>query len=370
METHGSRNHTDIKYILKYQAKKVKYVLPAKHTKKHEMNSSEIIAQDSPANHVKSVYRFHTHEKNNRYFNYWTNTRKVGFLDIIKWQFEKISSSIKDTSHFENYFQPPHVNPDSGEIAVTFIGHSTVLIKMGGLTILTDPFFSNRASPIGFMGPKRVVEARPNPDEIGKVDIVLISHDHYDHLDNFSIKKLGNNPQYFIPLGVKKIMNNWGVTGLIEMDWGQVYDNGNIKLTCWPAQHFSGRNAGHRNNTLWCSWSLMFEGRTIYFVGDSGYGQHFKWIADSLGQIDVAFLPIGATHPVWIMRPVHTNAEEAVQAFLNLRALNAVPIHWGTVKLSDEPLDEPPRLFVEELRKKDIVPSRFPVVKHGMTVIF
>jgi N-acyl-phosphatidylethanolamine-hydrolysing phospholipase D len=239
-------------------------------------------------------------------------------------------------------------------LTLTWVGHATFLIQMGGLNLLTDPMWSERASPVNFAGPRRLVPPGIAFDALPPIDAVLLSHNHYDHLDARTVRCLVArypDARWITPLGLARFLRQRGAREVLELDWWEETRLGVLALGCTPAQHFSARGFGDRDRTLWCGWSVATPARQVYFAGDSGYHPEFAAIGDRFGPFHAALLPIGAYEPRWFMRPVHMNPEEAVQAFQDLhrsrpaisgRAGLMVGMHWGTFKLTDEPLDEPP----------------------------
>jgi N-acyl-phosphatidylethanolamine-hydrolysing phospholipase D len=236
------------------------------------------------------------------------------------------------------------IRSPAGSLKITWLGHAACLIQTGGLNILTDPIFSERCSPVQFIGPRRVTPPPLAPENLPAIDYVVISHNHYDHLDFSSVRRLGNTVMWLVPLGIKRWLEKREISNVVELDW---WENAELesggKTICLPAKHFSNRTLWNQNRTLWASWLLEVGGQRIYFSGDTGYEQHFAEIGAELGPPDLAILPIGAYRPEWFMLPMHLNPEQAVQAHLDLGAQRSVGVHWGTFILSDEPLDEPPR---------------------------
>lgn len=268
---------------------------------------------------------------------------------FVKAAFWLLRHGLADRQH-----QPPEVHPidpaalhaPPERLRITWLGHAATLIQTPTLTLLTDPMLGDRASPVPFAGPVREVPVPIAIEALPAPDAVLLSHDHYDHLDAGSIRELATqyDPHFFVPLGVAPTVRSFGARHVTEMDWWQVADLDGGRLHCTPAKHFSGRGLLNRNGTLWASWMIETDDPDlrIYFGADSGYAQHFADIRAHLGAPDVALLPIGAYRPRWFMRRVHMNPPEAVQAFQDLGARHFVPIHWGTFDLSEELLHEPP----------------------------
>ncbi len=230
--------------------------------------------------------------------------------------------------------------------SVTWIGHATFLVRMDGVTFLTDPMFSERASPVGFAGPKRLVPPGVAIEALPRIDFVTLSHDHYDHTDLASIEALAKRGARFVAgLGMGDLVRRFGGE-VIELDWWQSTTIGPVEVHCVPAQHFSGRSLFGSDRRLWAGWVVTGPTRRFYHAGDTGSFDGFKAIGARFGPIDLAAMPIGAYEPnADIMRFVHVNPEEAVQAARDVGAKRVVGMHWGTFDLTDEPLDEPPRRF-------------------------
>ncbi len=229
--------------------------------------------------------------------------------------------------------------------SITWIGHSTMLVRMDGVTFLTDPIFSERASPVGFAGPKRLVPPGVPLQDLPDIDFVLLSHDHYDHTDVPSVQALAaRGARFIVPLGLGELVRAAGGDA-VELDWWQTDEIGPIRIHCVPAQHFCGRSLADGNRRLWAGWVVEGPTRRFYHAGDTGYFKGFAEIGKRLGPIDLAAIPIGAYDPRPIMHSVHLNPEEAMQAAVDMSAARVIGMHFGTFDLTDEPLDEPPRRF-------------------------
>jgi N-acyl-phosphatidylethanolamine-hydrolysing phospholipase D len=229
--------------------------------------------------------------------------------------------------------------------SITWIGHSTFLVRMDGVTFLTDPIFSERASPVSFAGPKRVVPPGVPPDELPPVDFVLLSHDHYDHTDMPSVAALAaRGARFIVPLRLGELVRDVGGEA-VELDWWQSTEVNGVRIYCVPSQHFSGRSLTDRYKRLWAGWVVEGPTRRFYHAGDTGYFDGFRAIGKRFGSIDLAAIPIGAYDPPAIMRPVHLNPEEAIQAALDLHAERVVGMHFGTFDLTEESLNEPAYRF-------------------------
>jgi L-ascorbate metabolism protein UlaG (beta-lactamase superfamily) len=260
---------------------------------------------------------------------------------------------------------------NKSETTLTWIGHATVLLQIGGRNILTDPHLSERASPVSFAGPRRRVPPGLTLEQLPHVDAVVISHNHYDHLDADTITQLaaqaGGPPQFYVPLGLRRWFNELGIATVTELDWWESREMAGVKIHCVPVQHWSQRTLADRNQALWGGWVIEHPALRFFFTGDTGYSQDFKDIERRFGRFDVAAIPIGAYEPRWFMAPFHVNPAEAVQIHLDLKARYSLGIHWGTFEMTDEPLDEPPVVLERELSRLGIAPERFIVLRHGQT---
>ena len=226
-----------------------------------------------------------------------------------------------------------------------WIGHSTFLINNGDLTILTDPIFSERASPLSFAGPKRLIKPVIKIKDLPKIDIITISHNHYDHLDINSLRKIQKkfpDVKILVPKGDLKLLKNYNLKkNGYEFLWWEEMTIKNTKFTFTPAQHWSARGLRDRNKSLWGSWFIKSGNRNIFHAGDTGYSKDFKEIRNRLGKVDFAMIPIGAYDPEWFMSYSHVNPEEALNIARDLNATKSIGMHWGTFILTDEPVLEP-----------------------------
>lgn len=236
--------------------------------------------------------------------------------------------------------------------SVTWIGHSTFLVRMDGVTFLTDPIFSERASPVGFLGPQRLVAPGVPLEALPRLDFVVVSHDHYDHFDMPTMRALARRGvPVFVPLGMGELVEAAGGQA-IELDWWTSRPAGRVTVHCVPAQHFSGRTLADGDRRLWAGWVVEGPTRRFFHAGDTGYFDGFRQIGERFGGIDLAAIPIGAYQPTPIMQFVHLNPEEAVQAAVDARAATVVGMHWGTFDLTEEPVAEPPRRFHAEIGRR------------------
>jgi L-ascorbate metabolism protein UlaG (beta-lactamase superfamily) len=268
--------------------------------------------------------------------------------------------------------------PGPGELLVTFVNHATFLIQGGShdptdgrsLNVLTDPVWARRAFPVQWAGPARVHAPGVPFDELPRIDLVVVSHNHYDHMDLTTLGRLQTrfDCRVITTLGNKAYLEARGLRDVIELGWWQRADAGAIEITATPAQHFAARTPFDRNKTLWAGFAIMLGGRRVFFTGDSGYHTHFAEIGARLGPFDVALVPIGAYEPRWFMSAAHMNPEEAVRAHLDLRSRLSVAMHFGCFQLTDEGIDEPVRDLAAARERHRIAPASFRVLAPGSTV--
>ena len=291
-----------------------------------------------------------------RFRNPWPGARPHGFGDFLKWVSGRRGARQPNPpiSAFP-IAVPTFPIPCAAaeDLIITWIGHSSFLLQIGSANVLLDPIWSERASPVSFAGPKRIMSPGIDFDSLPPIDLVLLSHDHYDHLDTATVRRLvAAHPraEWVVPLAVGALLRDRGATVIAELDWWQSVSARQLDITCTPAQHFSGRRLDNRDTTLWSGWTIRAGDRAVFFAGDTGRHPEFSAITQRLGPFDAAFLPIGAYDPRWFMGPVHMAPEEAVSAYEDIAAANVgrpcifVAMHWGTFKLTDEPMDEPPVL--------------------------
>jgi N-acyl-phosphatidylethanolamine-hydrolysing phospholipase D len=240
---------------------------------------------------------------------------------------------------------------------------------MEGLNLLTDPQWSDRASPMSWIGPRRYAAPGIRFEDLPRIDLVVLSHDHYDHMDRATLVRLheAHHPIFCVPRGDAIRLTGWGITHVQEMDWWDHTTVGNASITCVPAQHFSGRTPWDRNSTLWAGWVIQDGKRKFYFAGDTGYGPMFSEIGARCGPFDLAAIPIGAYDPPGFMQPIHLNPEEALRAHEESRSRQSLAIHWGTFKLTLEPQNEPPTRLREAMAACGVPDDRFWVLRPGET---
>ena len=273
---------------------------------------------------------------------------------------------------------------NAGPESLTWLGHASFLLRTCGMTILTDPFLSERASPFRGFGPKRYVPAGLPIEALPPIDAIVISHNHYDHLDERSVREIslkgrgkGAGTAAVVPSGLGRFFASRGYSDVRELGWGEgtflrnssssSSSSSAVSLSCLPCIHFSGRTPFDRNATLWASWAIASRTRKVFFAGDTGHGPVFGEIGRRIGPFDLALVPIGAYEPASIMRPVHCNPEEGVALGRDVGAATLVAMHWGTIVLTDEPAFEPPGRFRAAASRAGVPDERVWVMKIGET---
>ena len=297
---------------------------------------------------------------------------EAGFLDVMKWQFS--GQQARWPAWIENRTHPRPPQRVAGDrLLATWIGHATVLIQTASLNILTDPFLSLRASPVQWAGPKRVRAAALDAAALPPIDLILLSHNHYDHMDLPALRDIARHhrPHVVTPLGnarwISKASQNFTID---ELQWGGTIERDTAKIHVTPALHWSKRNLWGANTALWGAFVIETPGGVIYFAADTGFGegQTFKDIRAQFGPPRLSLLPIGAYEPRWFMKPHHMNPQEAAEAHLHLESRTSLAIHHATVQLTDEAIDAPAAALRTALHARNIDPDRFLVPDAGQPV--
>lgn len=332
---------------------------------------------DGKAHHLRAA----------RFSNPWDGPEVRGFTDLLRWAIER---RLHPPPRDPPAARLPRAAPSAGlplpgdALAATWVGHSTALIECNGLRILTDPIWSEWASPLRGFGPRRWV-APPLPLEaLPRIDLVLISHNHYDHLDRNTVVRLAQlfpGAEWLVPLGLSRLVRRFGGRLVRECDWWDEVEVGSgtgaVRVGCVPARHFSARTLFDRFASLWCGWAVRLRGRRVYFAGDTGYHPEFSRVGARFGPFDLTLMPIGAYDPRWFMRGVHLDPEEAVQAYRDLRSAHdrnpvrqiMMAVHWGTYKLTDEPMDEPPARARAAWRRAGLPEEDLWILAQGETKV-
>jgi N-acyl-phosphatidylethanolamine-hydrolysing phospholipase D len=330
------------------------------------------------------------HHRPDGFRNLHASFEPKGFLTLLQWQWDAARNGLPRPPMAPT----PSVAPDLAYLhgnaglgaamnpSLTWIGHASMLAQMGGLNWLIDPVFSERASPVNFVGPRRAQPPGLALDQLPRIDVVLVSHNHYDHLDETSVKTLarqaGGPPLFLVPLGVKAWFADPAISRVIELDWWDAHrieaPAGTVEVVFTPAQHWSGRTLADRLATLWGGFAVFAPDLHLLYTGDTGYSPDFKEIRQRFaarqvsGGFDVALIPIGAYEPRWFMATQHVNPAEAVQIHQDLGTRRSIGVHWGTFSLSDESLDEPPRALEQARRAAGLAAEEFGVMAIGQTL--
>jgi N-acyl-phosphatidylethanolamine-hydrolysing phospholipase D len=326
------------------------------------------------------------HHRSDRFQNNYLEFEPKGLGELLKWRLDAARKGLPrpaaaPTPRVAAATAFIHANAKAGatmQPAMTWIGHATMLAQTGGCNILTDPVLSERASPLSFAGPKRHAAPGLALSELPHIDVVLLSHNHYDHLDEASVVALaaqpGGPPLFVVPLGVKRWFAERGIDGAIELDWWQLVRVGEIEVFFVPSQHWSGRSLSDRMCTLWGGYAVFAPDFQLFFAGDTAYSKDFADIRSRFASrqgngrgFDLALIPVGAYEPRWFMKAQHANPAEAVQIHLDLAAQRSIGIHWGTFQLTDEALDEPPRALAAAARERGLADDAFTVMAVGET---
>jgi L-ascorbate metabolism protein UlaG (beta-lactamase superfamily) len=290
--------------------------------------------------------------------------------EVVTWQRTREKAAWPAAVPLRPHPAPP-ARVAEGEIAVTFIGHATFLVRTHGLVFITDPVFTSHAGPFGLLGPRRVRPPALDAAAVPPLDLVLVSHNHYDHLQPSSVRGMSRRgtPRVVTSLGLRPLLEGWGLRAVDELDWWASVEVGDARVTAVPAQHFSARTPWDRNLTLWSGFVVEAGGVTIYFAGDTGYSAQFSEIGRRFPRIDLALIPIGAYEPRWFMHPVHVNPEEAVRIHRDVGARRSLGMHFGTFQLTDEAIDAPVIALEAARRAAGLEDEVFGVLDFGETLV-
>ena len=314
--------------------------------------------------------------------NPWPNSAPPQWRDVFRMMIQLSRGGRRAPTPRRGTFPvatPAIVYPRASEadVAATWIGHASVLLQLGALNVITDPVFCERAFPVQWLGPRRVMDPAIPLGDLPPLDVVLISHNHYDHLDRFAVRRLARahaQATWVVPLGLGAYIRGWGARQIVELDWWQEASIGSLRVTATPARHMSARRLGDRNRTLWSGFALQTGGVRVWFAGDTAYHPEFTTIGARCGPFDLVLVPIGAYEPRWFMQMVHVNPEEALRIYQDVVAAHAdapaplvLAIHWGTFRLTSEPMDEPPRRIAARWREAGLPADRLWVARFGET---
>jgi len=299
------------------------------------------------------------------------NVKAKGLGDVIRWATKRKPGPWTEIKELKYGEKPAERNVEG--IRITFVNHSTFLIQVDGINILTDPIWSERTSPLSFVGPKRMRPPGIRFEDLPLIDVVIISHNHYDHLDVSTMKKLikTHNPQIITPLGVGAFVKQLGSSRARDLDWWEQTElPSNLPIVAVPAQHFSGRGTFDRDATLWCGYVIKSKSGNIYFAGDSGYGEFFKTIGEKFGEMAVSLIPIGAYLPQWFMSPIHISPEEAVQVHRDVNSRISLGMHFGTFPLADDGQGQPESDLQKAVNEAGLTKDEFIIPAEGQAIAF
>ena len=321
------------------------------------------------------AYPLSDHFDGKRFFNPNGRTPQ-GLLAVLRWQIDRIGSAREKWPKWVDNTARPQLPAQlaARECAVTWVNHVTFLLQFANLNILTDPVWSERVSPFSWAGPRRVHAPGLDFDALPPIDVVLVTHNHYDHLDLPTLQRLhtAHRPLFVTLLGNKPFLEEHGLTNVVELDWWQEHAptlarGASLKITATPAQHFAARGITERFKTLWGGFARETDAGKLYFAGDSGYFEGFKQIGERLGPFDLAFIPIGAYLPRWFMQPVHCTPAEALKIHEEIRAKQSLAMHFGCFPLADDGYEQPVNDFRAALAASTLTETDFALPRVGET---
>lgn len=321
------------------------------------------------------------HRSDGGFRNPWDTWEPRTTADFRRWQRERRGRPNPDVRSVELERATPALageasSPD--EIRITWSGHASFLVQIGGFNVLTDPVWGLRASPVSWAGPRRLVPPGIAFDALPRIDAVVLSHDHYDHLDSGTVRRLARrwpDARWICPLGHTRWLRRRGARDVSELDWWDstrlAIDERELSVAAFPTQHWTRRSLFEKDCLrLWAAFGLRVAEHHIYFGGDSGWCPAFAEVGERAGPFDAVMLPIGAYEPRWFMRPAHMNPEEAVRAWIELgRSGRLIPMHWGTFVLTDEPVLEPPARLRDAWAAAGCPADDLSILRHGETLI-
>jgi L-ascorbate metabolism protein UlaG (beta-lactamase superfamily) len=319
---------------------------------------------------MNNRYPVSDHYDGRRFFNPDAPAGSRGLVQVIRWRLRG-ERTPWPTGLSNPPFAPPPETIAAGNVAITFINHATFLIRLPGAVVLTDPIFSLRCSPVPWAGPKRARPPGIALADLPRPDVVLLSHNHYDHMDLPSLREIQRRhaPHFVTTLGNAPALARLGIAAT-ELDWWDNLTLGDLSITATPARHFSARTPFDRNRTLWAGFMVKTAAGQVLFAGDSAAGSHWQDIRARLGAPDISLLPIGAYEPRWFMAAAHMNPAEAVQAHLSLRTPRSIGMHFGTFQLTDEAIDAPLVALTEARRAANLTPEQFTTHGFGETRVY
>ena len=309
--------------------------------------------------------------KDGIFYNNYIDHKMTTFKQFWKWRKESKKPEPMSFPLAKN--DPTFLQENRSQKTLTWIGHASFLIQIDGINILTDPHLTKRASPVVFAGPSRTTPPGLDINDLPEIDVIVISHNHYDHLDyqtilNISRKQITNQPLILVPLKLKKLVESFGARNVKELGWWDTTNFKNLNIHAVPVQHWSNRSF-NTNKTLWCGWVFENKNFKCIFVGDTGYSKDFATIQQRFGHMDLSLIPIGAYAPRWFMKYHHCNVDEAIQIHKDLKSKKSIAMHWGTFQLTDEPMDEPIKLLKKLAPEKNLLSNEFVAMTHGESKI-
>ena len=308
--------------------------------------------------------------------NRFKSTNKGSFLKWLKMRINKGDYPLVDQADIKSIIKKTDlklINSPSDLPQATWIGHATVLVQYNGINFLTDPHLTERPAPVDFFIPKRLTLPALSYEKLPKINFIVISHNHYDHLDHRTVDMFGNSVKWYVPLGLKSWFEKRGINSnkVVELDWWQSHEFAkDVNITFTPSVHWSKRAPWNTNKSLWGSWSIKIKDFNCWFAGDTGYDKKlFKEIGERIGPYQLAFIPIGAYGPRYFMLKQHVDPAQAVFIHKDIKADKSIPIHWGCFQLSHEPFLEPLKLLTKAMKLQGLPQNQFAPIKIGETII-